>query len=383
MELISKALAQQIVNSVKSVCNQNINFIDDKGLIVASTVPERIGGFHEAGYRVVTTGSAIEVSEKDNFLGTRPGINIPITYHESVVAAIGISGEPDSVRKYAYLARSITDILLMEQEFEANGAQKRSRTNYVIRCLINGEEMNSTYFAETLKENALTEYSICRIVIVKLLPGAKSDNLILLHSSVTTAFGQMRRGFYRYNYPDEYILITDERNWKHESSILRELAGANAHSLSIGVGGAVDIRKSRSSYQCARIALSCTQKDTPFVVYDDLGFELILADLPGERQKSYCDKMLGGLSDEDCRLLKVYFEHDMSLKKTCETVYLHKNSLQYKLNRIYNQCSYNPRRFRDAVSLYVALRLKDLKCPGITKDTNQDKTLQERFIRIE
>ena len=39
MELISRAMAQQIVDTVKDVCSQNINFIDEKGIIVASRFP--------------------------------------------------------------------------------------------------------------------------------------------------------------------------------------------------------------------------------------------------------------------------------------------------------------------------------------------------------
>ena len=42
MELISRAMAQQIVDTVKDVCSQNINFIDEKGIIVASTDRDRV-----------------------------------------------------------------------------------------------------------------------------------------------------------------------------------------------------------------------------------------------------------------------------------------------------------------------------------------------------
>ena len=47
------------------------------------------------------------------------------------------------MRKYAYLAQKITDILLKERELESLGAQKKNRLNYVIRCLINRENMNT------------------------------------------------------------------------------------------------------------------------------------------------------------------------------------------------------------------------------------------------
>ena len=78
MELISRAMAQQIVDTVKDVCSQNINFIDEKGIIVASTDRDRVGTYHEVGYRVVLEGNTIEVTDDNSFRGTRKGINIPI-----------------------------------------------------------------------------------------------------------------------------------------------------------------------------------------------------------------------------------------------------------------------------------------------------------------
>ena len=106
MELISKAIAQQIVDTVKDVCSQNINFIDAKGIIIASTDPSRIDTFHEIGYRVVSTGDTLEVADDDSFFGTKRGINLPVSYNGQIVAAIGISGEVEEVRKYAHLART-------------------------------------------------------------------------------------------------------------------------------------------------------------------------------------------------------------------------------------------------------------------------------------
>lgn len=51
---ITRALAQQIVNTVKDLCGQNVNFIDCSGTIFASTDESRIGMFHEIGQLAAT-----------------------------------------------------------------------------------------------------------------------------------------------------------------------------------------------------------------------------------------------------------------------------------------------------------------------------------------
>ena len=51
--VIKPELAQQIVDSVKTIVDKNINFIDRKGIIIASTDLNRVGDFHQAGYQAV------------------------------------------------------------------------------------------------------------------------------------------------------------------------------------------------------------------------------------------------------------------------------------------------------------------------------------------
>ena len=55
---------------------------------------------------------------------------------------------------------------------------------------------------------------------------------------------------------------------------------------------------------------------------------------------------------------EIYFEEDRSLAAASMRLNLHKNTLQYRLNRIHRRCGYDPRAFRDAVVLYSALMLQ-------------------------
>ena len=212
MEIIDRETAQYIVDTVKGVCGKDINYIDARGIIIASTDHSRVDSFHEIGYQVVTQGDTKEVSGDESFLGVQKGVNLPIFYHGKVIAAVGISGEVEEARKYAALAQKITTILLREREVEARGSQKRSKISYMLRTLL-----------------------------------------------------------------------------------------------------------------------------------------------------------LQGLASEDLQILKAYYSQDMSLQKTCELLNMHKNTLQYRLNRIREICGYDPRRFREGVSLYTAV------CVQAEKDEKQKK----------
>ena len=112
---LDKSLAFQVVNTIKDTCGQDINFIDKQGMIFASTNADRIGTFHTIGHKAAQTEQTIEVFSDDDFPGTQKGINMPLYYHGSFLAVIGITGELDQIRQYVHLADRITHLLIREK----------------------------------------------------------------------------------------------------------------------------------------------------------------------------------------------------------------------------------------------------------------------------
>ena len=83
----------------------------------------------------------------------------------------------------------------------------------------------------------------------------------------------------------------------------------------------------------------------------------MLGNISADTKRHYLEKTIAKLSEKELELLETYFSHDMSLKDTCEELYLHKNTLQYKLDKIHKTTGYNPRNFKNAAVLYIGLKL--------------------------
>ena len=128
-------------------------------------------------------------------------------------------------------------------------------------------------------------------------------------------------------------------------------------ALWIAVGNPAFIHEISDSAFSAEIALKSMPAGCSYVEAASLDLELILASINSRSKKAFLAKTLDMLSSEDLKLLRIYFSCDMSLKKTCEETFLHKNTVQYRLNQIYKKCGCNPREFRDAVRLYLALKM--------------------------
>ncbi|MGI6110016.1 MAG: sugar diacid recognition domain-containing protein [Eubacteriaceae bacterium] len=347
-----------IVDTVKDVCGHDINFINTKGIIFASTDTERIGDFHEIGKKVVTTKQTIEVDNDDGFYGTHKGVNIPFTYNREIIAAIGISGIPDEVRQYAVLAQKITSLILREQEIDSIHYGKRNQLNYVVRSLIENSDINHDYLIEFLNEHHLTPETRCRTILIKLNSSYNLSNLSLMENHIYQIFNQMNADLYTFNFLNEYVVILPEDEYRKWSYLFTSLASDYREIIRIGIGHADFLKKQNNSYSAAMIAIRSLSDEENIALFDDLDLEIILTGVSEHAKKEYLTKTISKLDSSDLELLRIYFSTDMSLKKTADILFLHKNTLQYKLNRIKKLTGYDPRSFRNAVNLYLAAYLQ-------------------------
>ena len=374
---ISAELASEIVSAVRDVCDHNINFIDTEGIIFASTDKKRIGKYHEIGRKVARTGQTIEVAADNSFPGTHKGVNIPLVFHNEVKAVIGISGDPREVGKYAYLAGKIAGIILKEHELDQMEQIRKVQLNQLVRSLIHNEYVNREYFSQVLKKYKLDENGEYCTIAVRIGKRGTANRIKLAEDRVYRVFERTGSGLYTVNYSEEYILILPWKNRKQWEFLFQELAEDYRTELKIGIGSSERLGEQHESYKNALLAIQSLTGEANLAFYHQLNLELLLGDISEEVRKQYVARNLQGLDQEDRQLLNTYFQLDMSLKKTCDRLYLHKNTLQYKLNRIWKLTGLNPRKFRDGVVLYMALKVEGAQSSYISgkKDSINPQTI--------
>lgn len=382
---ISHTLAQQIVNTIKDVCSYDINFINPSGTIIASTNSARIGTFHEIGRKAAVTGTTIEVAESDSFTGTRQGINMPLYHEDRLLAVIGITGSPEKVRKYAFLAQRITSLLIREQELSQYSQHQADKKQFVINSLLHGDTQNPEYLLKCLKEFQIDPDTPKRLILIHTYsPDSENLQLSLEASAqsethdtpsitgpaisehrIHNLFKSTGITLYTFRYPGDYLAVADSSGFSALSGTLCNFAEKHADTLSIAVGRSVSLYQLGLSLNTAETALRSLHlplTENPcakhYAVFDDLTLEIILSSVSPEDKTEFFRKTMQDLSSGEKELLRTYFSLEMSLADTAEKLFLHKNTLQYKLNHIYKKCGLNPRKFRDAVLLYLALEME-------------------------
>lgn len=98
--------------------------------------------------------------------------------------------------------------------------------------------------------------------------------------------------------------------------------------------------------------------------HDKMDLELLFMNLKKSSMNNFKEKVFKNLSQKDLEefsvILKTYEEFNGSITRTSEKLFMHKNTLQYKLGKIKKLSGYDPRILRDFTILSLAFKLRDI-----------------------
>ena len=349
--IFNTSLAQCIVDSVKNIVERDINIINQKGIIIASTDSSRIGTFHQAGYEVINSSESKIVNQDDLYPGTKKGINYPIRVNDKTIGVIGITGQPGEVEKFGFLITKITEVFIKEAQLEDQIKTKQQLIRNAITSFVYDETSNKDRLLELLGMDASKKYSVMLVRI-------HSESSKTAENEMNNYFNEMNNAVYTYLYPNEFIAFLNEKQYKAVAKNYSRFVQAYGSFASAGIGPLTDPSSLHISYQYAKTTLIYATKSNKAIAFaDELNLQFLLESLDSKLRQDFKSRILSKLSQEDLQLLELYFQHNCSLKDTAEHLYLHKNTIQYRLSRIHGKTNLDARSFYDAVVLYIALSL--------------------------
>lgn len=355
---INKNLAQEIVDAVSTVVDRDINFIDKNGIIIGSTKKERLNLFHEAGYEAIKTGNYITVESIDQYKGSKEGINYPIKINDTPIGVIGITGHPKEVSKFGFLITKITEVFIKEQQLNYKYELDKQKINYVVKSLIYNQIEVRDDIESILEEFSMAKNEKISVAILKINKNSDINNLEAIKNYIRQFLYNLGILFNIYIYPNEIVaLINEEQSKLLKNSFELELSKYK-DVINGGIGRLHNIYDAHNSYKEALMALRYSSKNGKIISdINELNLEMILESIDEGLKNYYVEKTLSLLSNQDIQILKAYYKNSMSLKLTSEELFIHKNTLQYKLEKISIKTGFNPRDFEDSVALYIAILL--------------------------
>ena len=376
---ISKISAQQIVEEIGELVRQNINLMDEHGIIIASNDPLRIGSFHQGAYQIIQEQlpELYITPELEKELGLiRQGINLPIKVEGKVEGVIGITGSYDEVASYGRIVQKMAEILIGERlRLDAERLDLRIRSRFLEDWVLSDNLANR----HTLAERGLAlgidirQPRRCMIFSVRDLSlyTKTFEGQQILEQAEATVERYMTR------YPGTIILRNAARqillvNQRPTSEMLRIAQNLIDHlnqkfdtRFIVGVDGeSADLHT--AYLQANRAWQVAPRHKTPAVSYENLDIELIFDRIPVEEKAHYLYKIFRDCPipriREYAELLDAYFESQGSLTAAAEKLYIHRNTLQYRLRQLADLTGLDARKPSQAPMLYVALQFfRDLE----------------------
>ena len=141
--MIKVAFATKIIEKLMEYTSYNIAIMDEQGIIIASSDKRKIGSFHEIAYRIITQKiPQFEVSENDDYLGVRNGVNLALMYKNKIVGVLGVTGIPETVKSVALIIKMTVETLFEYEMSQETLARYLNLESYFINRLLYEEEVD-------------------------------------------------------------------------------------------------------------------------------------------------------------------------------------------------------------------------------------------------
>ena len=151
---------------------------------------------------------------------------------------------------------------------------------------------------------------------------------------------------------------------KMAESILELLQGEGEEDIRIAYGTIVgDIKEVSKSYKEAKLALDVGKiffDDRKVIAYSTLGIGRLIYQLPIPLCKMFIREIFEGKSpdefdEETLTTINKFFENSLNVSETSRQLYIHRNTLVYRLDKLHKSTGLDLRVFEDAITFKIAL----------------------------
>lgn len=151
---------------------------------------------------------------------------------------------------------------------------------------------------------------------------------------------------------------------KYAQQILELLNAEGIHGCHVAYGTIVsDIKEVSKSYKEAQLALDVGRiffSEKNVIAYSTLGIGRLIYQLPLPLCKMFIREIFEGKSPDDfdeetLTTINKFFENSLNVSETSRQLYIHRNTLVYRLDKIQKSTGLDLRVFEDAITFKIAL----------------------------
>lgn len=372
--IITSGIAQPIVDQMIKVIDYNVNIMNHEGIIVASGDETRIHQVHQGALEAIELGRERIINKSDygNMVGTNIGVNVPIEIRNNIVGVAGITGDPTKIYKFIHIIKITVETLLEQQLLIEQLRYKQTALEDWVQDIID-EDYNNIPLLESKADYFNIDITLdCSVFAIEIIDFNQSTydyetmqkNEVRIIKLLKLYFPQsffptyLGKGIFIMGLPVKYK--KDVNRLVELGGILHQKVKEQGLLSYIGIGNNNSgIMGYRTSYLEALQSIDIikqTNSNKSVAHITEWGVLQLLAQIKPNYRQNYIEKFWNNktlLGEELEETLKTFLKYDLNIKKTSETMHVHRNTLVYRLEKIKEICGLDPRNFGDAVKLQV------------------------------
>lgn len=347
-------LFQNLVYQIKEIIGSEFGMIDDTGLILACSDENKIGQNCSIFNKIMQSKDEIVISEDVCYQ------KVYIKGKFEFIVFIKMDS-PENLKLLTLIAINALNLKTYNDEkFDKGNFIKNVLTDSILPADIplKAKELhisNNTGRVVFLIKIDKNKDTFAHEVIESLFPNKAKDFVVVMDDEYTVLVKELKN--------DE-----DSREVDRTARIIIDTLSAEMMIKAyVGIGTAAgSIRDIGRSYKEAQIALTVGrifENDKAVISYDRLGIGRLIYQLPITLCKLFLNEVfkdgtIDSLDYEIMQTIQKFFENSLNVSETARQLYVHRNTLVYRLDKIQKITGLDLRNFDDAIIFKVALLVK-------------------------
>ena len=348
--MISNQILQSTIEGLKAITRVDLCVMDIDGKTIASTYSDTSA--YESAVRAF-----VESSVDSQVMPGCQFLKIYDEYHlEYVLLVLGGSEDSQTIGKLA--AFQIQSLLVAYKE-------RFDKDNFIKNLLLDNLLLVDIY---NRAKKLHIDTDVKRVIFIVEMPTSKEANLL-----------EQVRGILS-NKIKDFVTAVDEKNViivreveagdgysdmeKYAQHIQKVLELEGVTGCHIAYGTIInDIKEVSKSYKEAHLALDVGKiffEEKDIIAYNTLGIGRLIYQLPVPLCKMFIREIFEGKSPDDfdeetLTTINKFFENSLNVSETSRQLYIHRNTLVYRLDKIQKCTGLDLRIFEDAITFKIAL----------------------------
>ncbi|MBY7144308.1 helix-turn-helix domain-containing protein [Virgibacillus sp. NKC19-3] len=356
MKMLNQKIANSIVEETSIRLHRNVNIMNTEGIIIATRDNSRIGSFHEGALEVLQSGETQVISaEQESWTGTQPGVNLPIVFQGEIIGVIGITGDPAEMGDVGELVKMTTE-LMIRQEFVVSQMEWKQRTKEMIMEQLMKKEPS---FSEIDRGLSLLQIDFgppFTTMVIQITKRSITNQKLIQKLEETIGDGNGIVAFINVNRLIVAISGLEEEEIKRKIentyALLkkRNVVFRIAYSLPF-----YRLKEFSQAYLDCAITLNISEPEKEIISFAEIEAKSLIYQVNDDITERFSYRVLGNLDENKTNTLEAFLANDLNIQKAADDLYVHRNTFIYRLHKIIEETGYDPRKFREALILQVAL----------------------------